>query len=120
MMEDDQPTEETGLLDRASTVSPVPLSEVSGPTVRRTILSAAAVLLALNIGSHVTFAPQTAILQDIVCRNYYADGVSGLPRLPAGDNDDGRCEIEPILSEIALINAWKDVSEALPGMFAAV
>jgi hypothetical protein len=57
---------------------------------------------------------QTAILQDIVCAKYYASSTP--PSLPPRR---GECKIEPVQSEVAHINAWKDVFEALPGMSCA-
>ncbi|KAK3302862.1 uncharacterized protein B0T15DRAFT_495435 [Chaetomium strumarium] len=85
------------------------------PTAWRTILSAAAVLLILNIGSHITLVPQTAILQDIVCAKYYAHRAPLLGH-PRADE----CKVEPVQSEVAYLNAWKDVVEAVPATVLAV
>lgn len=115
-MDETQPDEETRLLGPNHTVSE-PAATQDRPSAFRTILSAAAVLLILNIGSHITFAPQTAILQDIVCAKYYADNAV-LPFPPPSQGD--RCKIEPVQSEVAHINAWKDVFEALPGIILTV
>jgi hypothetical protein len=109
-MDDNQADEETRLLGPHLTVSQTPVAKTGRPSALHTILSTAAALLILNMGSHITFAPQTAILQDIVCAKYYASSTP--PLLPPRR---GECKIEPVQSEVAHINAWKDVFEALPG-----
>ncbi|KAK4184894.1 major facilitator superfamily domain-containing protein, partial [Podospora australis] len=69
--------------------------------------------LFLQIGSFLSLAPQTAILESIVCRQYYED-----IRLRPLVIDD--CKIEPIQSKVAFINGWKDVFETLPVIVFAV
>jgi hypothetical protein len=105
-----EPDETTRLLDTAA-LAPSPKSRANHPSALRTILSTAAVLLILNIGSHIALVPQTVILQDIVCRNYYANVNSDLPIVP----DVNRCKVEPVQSEVAYINGWKDSLEVVPG-----
>lgn len=72
---------------------------------------------------HISTTPSLAILQGIICKNYYEKGVtdgSGLGfdglELPTNFEDD-RCKIGPVQSEVAEVGAWKDVFEILPGEF---
>jgi hypothetical protein len=76
------------------------------------ILSISAIILILDISSCVAVVPQTVILEDIVCSKYY----SSLVYATSGTKFDGdRCKIEPVQSEVALVNGWKDTFEAIPG-----
>jgi len=84
------------------------------PDPWRTILSIAAFTLILAFSSDIGFVPQTAILQDIVCRKYYAQHTANLSQSSALGPAD-RCLIEPVQSEVAYINGWKDSLEILPG-----
>lgn len=83
------------------------------PDPWRTIVSVAAFVLILAFSSDLGFVPQTAILQDIVCESYYRrHHIAGDPIQTAPAE---RCLIEPIQSEVAYINGWKDSLEILPG-----
>lgn len=79
----------------------------------RTILSVAAFVLILGFSSDIEFVPQTAILQDIVCQRYYAEHTAHYLN---GSSPADRCLIEPVQSEVAYINGWKDSLETLPGL----
>jgi len=81
----------------------------------RVVLIVAALDLILNSTSQLTLVPSTAILQDIVCAKYYAN-----VRLDPSISYDDRCKIEPVQSEVAYINAWKDSFEVLPALLLAV
>ena len=85
--------------------------------VWRAILSTAAVTLILSMSMHISLVPQTAILQDIICRKYYAEQNlnSGARHVPISVD---KCKIEPIQTEVAYINGWRDVTETLPGKYA--
>lgn len=85
------------------------------PNPWRTIVSVAAFVLILAFSSDLGFVPQTAILQDIVCESYYAQH-----HVAAGPSQTApaeKCLIEPVQSEVAYINGWKDSLEILPGKF---
>ena len=86
------------------------------PHIRRAILSIAAVTLTLSMSMHISLVPQTAILQDIICRKYYTQEHfnSGVQRAPSLEE---KCKIEPIQSEVAYVNGWRDVTETLPGKY---
>ncbi|POR31342.1 Uncharacterized protein TPAR_08440 [Tolypocladium paradoxum] len=113
-----RPSEATRLLDPASPPNPPSptSSRAKGPSPWKAILSAAAVYLLLSIGSHISLAPQTAILEDIICRQYYAGHVDSGSATPANDG----CKIDAVQSEVASINGWRDVFETLPAMLLAV
>lgn len=80
----------------------------------RTTLSATAILVILSIGSDISLAPATGILEQVVCNKYY--GRSRVPFHSSTDTVSIRdCKIVPVQSEMAYINAWKDAFELLPG-----
>jgi hypothetical protein len=64
------------------------------------------IVLILDTSVFISIAPEVEILQNIVCDKYYA-------LIEAGDRD---CKIEPIQSEIALLLAWKESFNNLPGI----
>lgn len=110
-MEETEANESTRLLHSQHGHDSAPQPEPSTvPSARRTILVVAAIQIVLNIGSYVSFAAQLFILQDIVCKGYYEEG------LPLSGDDD-RCKVDAVQSEVAFINGWKDVFEMLPGTF---
>lgn len=114
-----EPDESTRLLNAESSQVP-PLSPSPSPPpspspsplhshVWRITLTATAVSVAVNIGNYISWAAQTVLLQNIVCNNHYDLAQPGF-----GANLVDRCEAEPVQSEIAYINGWKDVFEMLP------
>ena len=92
----------------SETSSPTPPQQYSPKFALQCILAAAAVQLLLNIGSHISMVPQTAILQDIVCRKHYA----GVDNVPGPD----RCKAEAVQSEMAYIMGWQEAIETVPSM----
>ncbi|KAI1781489.1 MFS general substrate transporter [Hypoxylon cercidicola] len=113
-----EPLETTPLLGDSAPLreSPSPRQTRPKPNPWHTILSAAGVLMILNVGSYVSLAASTAILQDIVCDKYW-DHVHPVPTIIPFED---RCKIEPVQSEVAYINGWKDVFEVLPAITLAV
>lgn len=73
----------------------------------RSIVAAFTIQLLLSIGSNMPLTPQTAILQDIVCNQYY-NGSSPLN----GTSYD--CTIEPVVGEVAKIIGWEYAIENIP------
>lgn len=78
------------------------------PSALRCILAAASVQLLLSIGSFIALAPQTELLQNIICKDYYQDHDLGLT------SGLDRCKAEPIQAEVAYINAWREAFETVP------
>jgi hypothetical protein len=83
-MEDEQPSETGRLLASASKAKP--------PSYWRVILTVVTVHLLLNIARCIAIAPDTFILMDIVCRQYYAP--AGLN--PGTSPADDRYKVEPV------------------------
>ncbi|KJZ71682.1 hypothetical protein HIM_08920 [Hirsutella minnesotensis 3608] len=104
--------DETLPLLRPPSVLAVSTPDDSSFRAWRAIFCTALTFLLLCISSHISLAPLTAILQDIVCREYYADSV--------GLDSPDRCNIDPVQSRVAAINGWREVSESLPAMLLAV
>ena len=103
MEDDDQPDETTRLLNQPAT-EPPRLSPL------RAIVAAFTIHLLLTIGSNLALAPQTAIIQDIVCSQYY-DGVSSRNNsLPT----DKWCGVAPVQSEVAYVIGWEAAIENIP------
>ncbi|KAH8668573.1 major facilitator superfamily domain-containing protein [Xylariales sp. PMI_506] len=111
-MEREQPNETTGLLDSTEQAP----SSSKRPGHWRVILTIITIHLLLNIGRCLAIAPDTSILMDIVCNQYYAEAQLGSGTPPTDD----RCKIEPVQSEVALINSWRSIVEFLPGVLLAV
>ncbi|KAL2206789.1 MFS general substrate transporter [Sarocladium strictum] len=80
---------------------------------RGTVLRIFAVFLPLVMASYISFAAETAILQQIVCDNYY-----GKPSLDTNAQD--RCKVRQVQAEVATINGWRSVFEILPPMVVIV
>lgn len=107
-MENRQPSETTRLLDSHSAPKP---SLPSSTSALQCILAAAAVQLFLNVGSHIALVPQTALLQDIICENYYAR--VDLHHGTASPLD--KCKVKPVQSEVAYVIGWQQAFENIPG-----
>ncbi|PLN79614.1 MFS general substrate transporter [Aspergillus taichungensis] len=83
---------------------------------KRTVMIAASMLiLACDFGFYLTTAPQTEIFQDIICRNYMATMERSPDKIP-----EVICKSEPVQSELALVNGWKETSDVLPGILMAI
>lgn len=93
----------------ARTRQPMPLT--GRPSVLAITLAASALILTLDVVASVPTAPRMVIFEDIICRNYYASARDG----GAGDGGIGNCKIEPVQSELALINGWKETFDTIPG-----
>jgi len=116
-----------GTTEPAGFTQPARISSRSPGGIRSivlTLLSSASVVFLLDIGNSLSLAPQTAVLESIVCEQYYARGRGGSHLLTAmGDRSPpgaDLCKLPAIQAEVAFINGWKDVSETLPGILLAV
>lgn len=93
----------------------------SGPTLReelqqtskRGVVAVASVLLLVSISNFLSFAADPVILESIICRKYY-DGLDERAAQP-----EKSCKVPQVQGEVAFINAWRGVSETLPGMLCA-
>lgn len=82
-------------------------------TSRRGIVAVALVLLFVSISNFLSFAADPVILESIICRKYY-DGLDERAAQP-----EESCKVPQVQGEVAFINAWRGVSETLPGMSCA-
>ena len=89
-----------------------PSPSTSRSRKRTVMIAASALILACDFGFYLTAAPQTEIFQDIICRNYMATLGGSPDRIPP----EVICKSEPVQSELALVNGWKETSDVLPGM----
>lgn len=62
----------------------------------------------MSTSTFIALAPQTAILQDIVCKQYY-DGVGS-----RNGSAPDRCSVEPVQSEVAYVIGWEAAIENIP------
>lgn len=76
------------------------------------MIAASTLILAMDFGFYLTAAPQMKIFEDIVCRNYLVALGKQADITIAKDT----CKSEPVQSELALVNGWKETSDILPGM----
>ncbi|KAK0656432.1 major facilitator superfamily domain-containing protein [Cercophora newfieldiana] len=81
----------------------------------RLVLIISSIDLIINSTAQITLVPSTAILQDIVCNKYYASA-----RLDPFISFEDRCKVEPVQSEVAYINAWRDSFEMLVAVTLAI
>lgn len=65
-----------------------------------------------DLSNNLGEVAEVAILEDIVCRDYYAKSAVNTI-ISAAE----RCKIEPIQTEIALLNGWRETFETIPGEF---
>lgn len=72
-------------------------------------------LLAADFGFFMSSAPQLAVYQDIICRNYQANlHKAGNETLgPPGSNP---CKSEAVQGELALVIGYQNTFDVLPGM----
>lgn len=68
----------------------------------RILVISSIVFFLVDFGFYLTVTAQTKIFEDIICRQY---------------NAQGDCKIAPVQSELAAVNGWKDTFDALPGIF---
>jgi hypothetical protein len=77
------------------------------------LIVCATFLLSAEFGFFMSTAPQTAVFEDIICRNYQAD----LHRTQNGTlPDPNPCKSETVQGELAIIIGYKDTFDMLPSM----
>ncbi|KAJ5746959.1 uncharacterized protein N7511_008655 [Penicillium nucicola] len=90
------------------TISPIPKSK------KLLVLIVCAVfLLSAEFGFFMSTAPQTAVFEDIICRNYQT-GLNGAQNgtLP----DLNPCKSEAVQGELAIITGYKDTFDTIPSI----
>ncbi|KAE8351280.1 major facilitator superfamily domain-containing protein [Aspergillus coremiiformis] len=69
-------------------------------------------LIADTVG-YLTVAPRLVIFEEIICRDYYSRAM-GDPR------EMGDCKVEPVQSELALINGWREALDNIPAILVSI
>lgn len=79
-------------------------------------------VLAADFGNDMSFAPQTAIFEQIICRNQgllsSGGGTPSTGKPPVNGSDP--CKSEAVQAELALVLGYKDMFEVLPGILLAL
>ncbi|KAJ5366109.1 hypothetical protein N7541_000050 [Penicillium brevicompactum] len=70
--------------------------------------------LITDIAGQITVAPRLAIFEHIICKAYFTQ-VSG-----AADTGMGDCKVEPVQSELALINGWREMFDNIPAIAVSI
>jgi hypothetical protein len=72
-------------------------------------------LLAADFGFFMSAAPQIAVYEEIICRNYQASlhGVGNDTLTPPVSNP---CKSEPVQGELALVTGYQSTLDVIPGM----
>ena len=78
------------------------------PNVISVTVTATALMFIMDLVTTATVAPQMMIFEKIICREYYAEW-------QAGAGLSNACKIEPVQSELAMINGWWGTFETVPG-----
>lgn len=62
----------------------------------------------VDLASNGNVTSRLVIFEDLICDDYYS-------RVMGGKSRDRDCKIEPVQSELAFINGWRNTLECLPG-----
>jgi hypothetical protein len=72
----------------------------------------------IDFGSYLALYAQTAIFEEIICDDFY--GRPGYGTITNGTIGDGRCKIEPVQAELALLNGWEETFSNIPGNYMGI
>ncbi|KAL8820713.1 MAG: hypothetical protein Q9191_007459 [Dirinaria sp. TL-2023a] len=72
-----------------------------------------------DLANSVSKAPLMRVFESIICQNHYAGPNAGFIGR-AGNVDEQHCKISPVQQELALLRAWLDFFDYLPGLFLAI
>ena len=102
----EEPTEEAPLLsscggDTIHDISPTPFS----PAHQRLLILVCISIVAADFGNCLTLAPQISIFESLICH-----------RIGAGHD----CKSPEVQGELALLIAWKETIDQLPGILSAL
>ncbi|KAL3467370.1 major facilitator superfamily domain-containing protein [Aspergillus heterothallicus] len=68
------------------------------------------VIVTIDFASYLSIAPQTQILEDIICRDLHPDAITF----------SSTCKDVDVQSELALLTGWKETFDQLPGIILAL
>ena len=101
-------TAETPLLDRDSPKEPRSLYK------QNVIILIFAFLFLAELGNGIFLAPSTAVMENIICRNYYPEVSHNIMA------NDPRCKQDNVQGALANIKGWMATFECIPGILMAV
>jgi hypothetical protein len=78
-----------------------------------------AFILLIDLGGFLGAPAQTQIFENIICRHHYAQA-RHMPQQAVKDLDEAACKIDPVQTELAFVNGWKDTFDVLPGIYQGV
>lgn len=68
---------------------------------RRVLLMSVLFLVIVEVGQFIMEAPLQKIMEDVICRNYYADHALRTPRI-----QDNRCKSNHVQEKLAMVRGW--------------
>lgn len=80
------------------------------------LTACAAFVLAADFGFYLAVAPQTAVFEDIICRNFQAGNLNNNDNATNSIPDGNPCKSEAVQGELALVLGYKDMFDMLPGV----
>ncbi|CAK7221452.1 hypothetical protein SEUCBS140593_004573 [Sporothrix eucalyptigena] len=85
---------------------------------RRVIVVTFAMIILVDFAAFFLDAPQTSILESIICDRYYGtDGIDSITGVGDASRD---CTAGPVQAELATINQMLNTFNRLPGLFVAI
>lgn len=98
-----------------------PTTNPTHPHLVRAVAIVIVCIFLLEVGDYMMRAPIMRILEDIVCRKYYASHPrSGTPRITLLAIPEDECKIAPVQAEMAMVWGWDEALSCLPAVFLAV
>lgn len=79
------------------------------------LLGMAVLIFVIDFASYLTLSAQTAIMEQLICDDYYGKLIVGHDPGTNSAQGDTRCKIEPVQSELALVNGWTETFINIPG-----
>jgi hypothetical protein len=97
-------------------------SETTSPPARHPkklliCILCAVFLLSADFGFFMATAPQVAVYEEIICRNYQAN-LHKTGNETLGPPDSNPCKSEAVQGELALVIGYQNTLDVLPGMCA--
>lgn len=106
----DSPDETAPLLSPTPNSEPAQHNTNNGAKKLLILVASGIFILAADSGLFLSQAPQTAIFEQIICRNYL------LHSRDAWNATEDPCKSEVVQGELAIVNGYKDTFEVLPSI----
>jgi len=104
-------TERSLLIPSISSTSENAFRHVYSPTYITSLACALIVIYEMSL--FLQFAPTTAIMESIICEDYYSKGSSVITS--PDDFNDEECKAAPIQTELALVLGWQPLFNSIAG-----